>query len=180
MVIGTTLAALTATSVALPSAGNYSFAGGTPAQQSEVRAALEASTFDWSVVPGRITIHLGRGTGSSVKRGEIWIDAALLRQGIGAWGPIQYLYAREVDLLLLDASARATFAPLLHARVWCGSDRARDHRSYGCERFASTLVWAYWPSQDNSFSPRSPKDPSAAMPPERFRATLSALLAKRR
>jgi hypothetical protein len=33
--------------------GNYVFAGGTPAEQAQVRAGLDASSFAWSLVPTR-------------------------------------------------------------------------------------------------------------------------------
>jgi hypothetical protein len=44
---------------ALAAGGTYSFAGGTPKQQATVRAALNASSFDWSVLPRSITVHIG-------------------------------------------------------------------------------------------------------------------------
>jgi len=51
------------------------------------------------------------------------------------------------------------------------------HRAYACERFASTLAWACWPSRHNVLRPRSSHDESAAMKPARFRALLAELLA---
>ena len=46
---------------ALAKGGRYVFDGGTQVERTQVRAALEASTFDWNIVPGQITIHLQQG-----------------------------------------------------------------------------------------------------------------------
>jgi hypothetical protein len=54
--------------------------------------------------------------------------------------------------------------------------RGLAHDEYGCERFASTLVWAFWPSKHNAYRPSSRNDESAAMEPTRFRALVSGLL----
>ena len=56
-------------SLALPAGafargGDYGFEGGTPAQRSQVRAALGASTFDWSAVPTRVTSCTAYGSPS--------------------------------------------------------------------------------------------------------------------
>jgi hypothetical protein len=50
--------------VAVPTArggGHYVLDGGTAAERHGVVAALEASSFDWSLVPGQTTIHIVRG-----------------------------------------------------------------------------------------------------------------------
>ena len=48
---------------------------------------------------------------------------------------------------------------------------------YGCERFASTLAWAYWQSPDNCMQPSEVADAeSAAMAPAAFRALMTSLL----
>lgn len=51
-----------------------------------------------------------------------------------------------------------------------------EHARLGCERFASTLVWSYWQSQDNAYRPISAADESAAMAPAAFRSLLGRLL----
>jgi hypothetical protein len=51
-----------------------------------------------------------------------------------------------------------------------------EHAQYGCERFASTLAWAYWPTAQNSMKPASAKDESAAMEPTRFRQLLGIMI----
>ena len=38
--------------------GNYVFDGGTQYEQQQVRQALAASSFNWSVVPGQVTVHI--------------------------------------------------------------------------------------------------------------------------
>jgi hypothetical protein len=38
------------------------------------------------------------------------------------------------------------------------------------------LPWAYWPSKDNAYKPRSAKDESAAIAPARFRALMTELI----
>ena len=161
--------------------GHYTFDGGTVRQQAQVRAALQVSAFDWSVVPATITIHLASGTDTYATKGDIWIDTQLLASGVFAWGPIQHEYAHQVDFFLLDDGLRAELNTLLGGAVWAHSGTTAgvhgpDHATLGAERFASTLAWAYWPSDGNSLKPQSKKDESAAMAPQRFRETLVQLL----
>ena len=47
---------------------------------------------------------------------------------------------------------------------------------YGCERFASTLAWAYWPNAQNSMKPAGAKDESAAMAPAKFRQLMGIMI----
>ena len=175
------LSAVLLVSLALPGTafaggGNYGFDGGTRAQQSQVRAALEASAFDWSVVPARVTVHIRRGSPTQATPGHIWLDADLVDSGRFAWAAIQDEYAHQVDFFLFDWATRSRLTTELGARDWCYGVRGLAHDEYGCERFASTLVWAYWPSKHNAYRPASPNDESAAMEPRRFRALLTTLL----
>jgi hypothetical protein len=157
--------------------GNYVFDGGTPAQQSQVRAALNASSFDWSIVPSQVTIHIARGSDSDATRGEIHIDADLLASGKFAWGTIQHEYAHQVDFFLLSDDQRVSAAPALGGKAWYPSAAAVvAHSQLTAERFASTLAWSYWSSSDNTLKPQSAKDESAAMAPAQFRALLVSLL----
>jgi hypothetical protein len=61
------LAVLTATAcLAFPATtagadGSYTFDGGTKKERETVVAALWASSFDWSVVPGPVVIHIVDG-----------------------------------------------------------------------------------------------------------------------
>jgi hypothetical protein len=154
--------------------GNYVFDGGTAAEQTQVRKALDASAFPWSVVPTQVTIHIGPASDSEALPGEIWLDADLLDSGVFAWGVVQHEYAHQVDFLLFNDAIRARLAGRLGATSWWGAPTS-THASRGAERFASTLAWAYWPSSDNSMKPESSRDESAAMAPAAFRALIAGL-----
>jgi hypothetical protein len=181
-VLATLVAAVAAASLAFAggakaAGGNYTFDGGTPSEQAQVRAGLNASAFNWSLVPAQITIHIQRGISTShAVPGHIWLDADLLDSGRFAWGVVQMEYAHQVHFLLLDDQARAYLTSALGAKAWCWERAGLSHGDNGCERFSATLAWAYWPSNDNAMRPSSPADESAAMAPARFRTLLSQLL----
>jgi hypothetical protein len=160
--------------------GDYVFDGGTARQHGQVRAALEASAFDWSVVPARITVHIAPDTGSYARPGHIWLDARVLDAGRFSWAVVQDEYAHQVDFFLFDAATRDRLNAALGARDWCYGIAGLRHHEYGCERFASTLVWSYWPSRHNAYRPTSRRDESAAMAPARFRVLMAELVASRR
>jgi hypothetical protein len=172
------LAALALSSPACAGGGNYVFDSATAKQQTVVRRALNASSFDWSVVPQQVTIHVARGLASShAQPGHIWLDAHLLDAGRFSWAVVQDEYAHQVDFLLFDEATRAQLAKALGASVWCHAALpGLSHSAYGCERFASTLVWSYWPSAQNAYRPTTAGDESAAMAPAKFRALVSSLL----
>ena len=178
-----TLAALLA--LALPAAGHtrngsYTFVGGTSWERAQVRQALAASTFDWSVVPGTVRIHLERGIESRSLPGEIWIDRDVLRAGPFGWAVVQDEYAHQIDFALFDDATRAQLTVALGGRAWCATTfPGLRHSDYGCERFSSTLVWAYWPSRLNAYKPESRADEAASMPAPRFRRLVERLLADR-
>jgi hypothetical protein len=156
--------------------GLYAFDGGTAAERAQVVAALDASTFDWSVVPAQITIHIARDATSSAARGEIWLDANLLDAGTFSWGVVQHEYAHEVDFFLLDGAERARLLRVLGGETWCyGGSQLLRHAEYGCERFASTLAWAFWPSPQNCMRPSSSQD-ETSLPARTFRALVRSLL----
>jgi hypothetical protein len=161
---------------ALAAGGSYSFAGGTPKQQSTVRAALGASSFDWSVLPRSITVHIGPIGGSYSELGNVYVDGALLDSGRFAWGVVQHEFAHQVDFLLFDDTKRALLNVALGGKDWCYAVAGLRHSDYGCERFASELAWAYWPSADSSMSPASTGGESNAMPVAQFRALVARLL----
>ena len=156
--------------------GGYVFAGGTQRQQAQVRLALDASAFDWSLVPTTITIHIAPGLQSEATAGNIWLDANLLNARRFSWGVVQHEYAHQVDFFLLNDAKRALLETALGGKDWCYGVPGLAHAQYGCERFASTLAWAYWPSSDNSMKPVSATDESAAMAPAKFRTLLAALI----
>jgi hypothetical protein len=170
------LVALALTGQALAGGGNYAFDGGTAHERSAVRAALEASSFDWGLVPVQVTIHIAPGLSSEAARGEIWLDADLLDSGRFAWGTIQHEYAHQVDYFLLDDAKRAQLQAALGGSDWCYSVPGLAHGAYGCERFASTLAWAYWPSVYNAMRPGSPEDEAGSLSPRPFRELLGRLL----
>lgn len=156
--------------------GSYVFDGGTPAQRQQVRGALDASAFDWGIVPATVTIHIGRGVDSEAAPGEIWLDADLLDAGRFAWGVVQHEYAHQVDFLVLSPAARGEIAAALGGSDWCYGVLGLAHGAYGCERFASTLAWAYWPVRENAMRPESRLDEAAAMAPAPFRRLLTRLI----
>jgi hypothetical protein len=162
---------------AVAGGGKYSFSGGTPAQQATVRAALDASSFDWGVLPGSITVHIGAIGGSYSEAGNVYLDRSLLDSGRFAWGVVQHEFGHQVDFLLLDDSKRALLELSLGGKDWCYSVTGLAHADYGCERFASELAWAYWGSPDSSMSPTATRGESSSMPVAQFRALLARILA---
>ena len=178
--IGTTLLALALAPTAFAAGGDYRIVGGTAREQQQVRAALDASSFDWSVVPRQVTIHIRPGVDSHAVPGQIYLDRDLLAAGIFSWAVVQDEYAHQVDFLLLDEAARAHLNAALGGKAWCHAHApGLPHSAYGCERFASTLVWAYWPSRHNAYRPRSARDEAAAMSPKRFRALVQSVVSQR-
>jgi hypothetical protein len=171
-VIGTLAAPVTAWA----RGGDYVIRGATTAEQAQVRAALDASSFDWGLVGARITIHVRAGIVSHSTRGHIWLDSRLLRTGRFAWATIQDEYAHQLDFFRFDETTRRRLTSELNAKDWCYGVEGLAHAEYGCERFASTLVWTYWPSRENAYRPTSRHDEAAAMAPARFRALLNQLL----
>jgi hypothetical protein len=173
------LLALVITPQALASGGHYSFSGGTPYERAQVRQALRVSAFNWSLVEPVVAVRIAPGLASASSPGQISLDARLLDAGEFSWGVVQHEYAHQVDFFVLDDDARALFAARLGGQTWYYDLVGLPHGAYGCERFASTLAWAYWPSAQNSMRPMSPADESASMKPARFRALLDSVLAPR-
>jgi hypothetical protein len=153
----------------------YSFDGGTARQQATVRAALEASSFDWSLIPGEVTVHFAEG-GSYATKGAVWLNPALLAKGRAAWGVVQHEFAHQIDFFMFDATVRARLTKLLGAKTWWAGRPGLRHSQLGCERFASTLAWAYWPSRQNTLI-RFAHAEATAMPPVKFRRLMDKLLA---
>jgi len=77
---------LIAASSARASGGDYAIEGGTTAERAQIVDALNASSFDWSVVLAQIDIHVGRGSGSYAIAGQIWLDATSFDAGRFSWG----------------------------------------------------------------------------------------------
>ncbi len=177
VVAAAALAALALVPSALAAGGDYAIDGGTAPEQAQVRAALDASTFDWSLVPAHVQVHVVPGAYPHATPGEIWLDPALLDAGVFSWAVVQDEYAHQIDFFLLSDGDRRALMSALHAPVWChADDPGRAHGAYGCERFTSTFVWSYWQSASNAYRPRSAGDESASLPPAKFRALLGSLL----
>ena len=160
---------------AFAAGGNYAFDGGTAAEQTQVKAALDASVFPWGIVPGPVVIHIGRGVASSAAPKQIWLDADLLDAGTFSWGVVQHEYAHQVDFALLTPATRAELHTVLGGSAWCGGG-AEGHANLDCERFADLVSWAYWPSADNVMKPASATDEGGQVAPAAFRAALAAIL----
>jgi hypothetical protein len=159
---------------AAASGGDYVFQGGTAAEHAQVRAALEASMFNWSLVPVRVTIRIARGSTSDAIPGEIFLDARLVDSGRFAWGVVQHEYAHQFDYFVLDGARRDLLAPALGGSAWWQPAGAKlRHCELTSERFASTLAWAYWPSPDNTMRPRALGDESGAISAPAFRRLLT-------
>jgi hypothetical protein len=154
--------------------GDYAFVGGTTAQRQQVRRALDASAFPWSIVPARILIHLAPGQDSEATPGHVYLDSNLLDGTTFGWGVVQHEYAHQVDFFLFDDATRALLNGALGGATWYQLGR---HGDAGVERFASTLAWSYWTSPANSMQPTSPTDEAAALQPAAFRALLEPILA---
>lgn len=175
-VLLTAFAALALTGQAQAAGGDYVFDGGTVKQRTQVKAALNASSFNWSLVPAQITIHIAPVGQSYSTPGEIWLDSQLLKAGRFSWAMVQDEYSHQVDFFLFDEATRATLNRLLGGKDWCYGVAGLKHAEYGCERFSSTLVWAYWPSRDNAYKPESKRSESAAMAPARFKALMKQIV----
>src|SRR5690349_17813247 len=82
---------------ALAAGGSYSFAGGTRAEQATVRSALQASSFDWGLLPQAVVVHIGSYGDSYSTYGNVFVDASLLDSGRFAWGVVQHEFGHQVD-----------------------------------------------------------------------------------
>ncbi|HEY5058925.1 MAG TPA: hypothetical protein VII51_07885 [Gaiellaceae bacterium] len=171
------VAALALADVAWAGGGRYVIDGGTPTEQAQVHAALDASGFDWDIVPTQVTIHIVRGISSSYStRGQIWLDANVLDAGVFSWGVVQMEYGQQVQFALLDEAERARLTAQLGASQWCYENPSLPRGDNGCERFSATLAWAYWPAAQNSMRPTGPGDWSASMNATDFRSLLARLI----
>lgn len=175
-VIGAAALVLPISQSASAADGNYAISGGTPAEQATVRAALNASSFDWSVLPQTIQVTIRPGAVDSATSGSVSLDPQVLDMGTFSWAIVQHEFAHQIDFLLLNDSERARLAQAIGGVEWFPSDGALPHAAYTCERFASLVAWAYWPSAENSLRPRSATDEAGGMQAPAFRALLSQML----
>jgi hypothetical protein len=105
--------------------GRYVFDGGSEAARAQVRAAPEASSFDWDVVPGTVVVRIRECGCAGARPGLVLLDERLLARapyGVGyTWGIVQHEFAHQVWDLALDEGARALVADRLGAlsgRSW--------------------------------------------------------------
>ena len=101
------LIAVLAAAIVLPASaqaagGNYVFEGASRTERSTVHAALNASSFDWNVVPKQVTVHVGKYGVSHATPGHVWLDRGLLGSGRFAWATVMDEYAHQVDFFVLD------------------------------------------------------------------------------
>ncbi|MDX6506273.1 MAG: hypothetical protein QOG06_917 [Gaiellaceae bacterium] len=163
---------------ALAVGGSYVSDGGTARERAQVRAALDVSAFDWNAVRATVRIHVRTGAQSRSTPGQIWLDARLLDRGRYSWGFVQHEYAHQVDFHDLSTSQRSVLLGRLGGKEWWWGKVGLAHRDHGCERFASTLAWAYWPSKDNALRPHSRRDESGALAPAPFRQLLQRMMGR--
>ncbi len=158
--------------------GNYTFQGGNAYEQQQVRSALAASSFNYSVVPETITVTIAPLGTSEAVPGQIWLDPGLLDSGEFSWGTVQHEFAHEVDFELFTPAIHAQLEAALGGTAWCYADNpALKHNQYGCERFASTVAWAFWQNPNNCMKPSMIAGESGGMNPAAFRALLTNILA---
>jgi hypothetical protein len=172
----TALAALALTGQAQAAGGNYVFDGGTAKQRTQVRSALNASAFNWNLVKAQIKVHIAPVGQSYSTRGDIYLDSSLLNAGRFSWAMVQDEYSHQIDYFLFDTTTRSKLNALLGGKDWCYGVSGLKHGEYGCERFSSTLVWAYWQSSQNTYKPTTKSSEAAAMSPAKFRSLMSQLV----
>lgn len=165
--------------------GKVAFAGGSPAEQHQVTAALRVSSFDWNVLPAVVDVHIVRGADSYALPGNVYLDANLLDADSLSWGVVQHEFAHEFDFYFLRAADHSSLLLALGGVTWFASapfgaapDGQVAHGELAAERFASTFAWAFWPSAENVMKPSSKQDESAAMAPAQFRALIASIVAR--
>lgn len=173
--VGLLLAAAPAETDSRFASASYAVDGGSARERAQIDAALAVSSFDWRLLPVAVQVHIRPGVAARATPGHVWLSSELLASGRFAWAVIQDEFAHQVDFFLLDEGKRALMQAALGGESWYAAPGV-PHERRGAERFASTLVWTYWPSRENSYRPRSSRDVSAALDPEGFRRLLAFLL----
>ena len=154
--------------------GSYTFSGGSEAAQSEARNALEASAFDWGLVPETVTVQIIDCGCAGARPGVVVLDETLLEATpygrAYTWGIVQHEYAHQVWWFALDDEQRGVLQDTLGGADLCYERPGLSHDDHACERFASTLAWAYWPQRDY------PAGSAIAMGGRRFRSLMVSVL----
>ena len=123
-------------------------------ERAQIEAALAASSFNWSLLPVPVQVHVQPRIRSRATPGHVWLSKELLASGRFGWAVIQDEFAHQIDFFLLDSEARTTLNAALGGESWYAAPGV-PHDRRGAERFAATLVWAYWPARANAYRPRS-------------------------
>jgi hypothetical protein len=156
-------AALALAGTAQAQGGGYAVVGGSEAAAAQVRAALDASAFDWSVLPAQVTIEITRCGCAGAQPGTIVLDEETLTSSpFGpryAWGIVQHELAHQLDFLLFARRERRILRRQLGGSAWCHEQAGVAHDANVCERFATAVAWAFWPSRENVQRPawRAPR-----------------------
>ena len=178
LVLAATLLALVLPGSAVAtSAGAYvAFDGGSVRERAQVRAALQTSSFDWAVVQQQTTVHIGTYGTSYSTPGHVWLDARPAPHGQASRGRPSWTSSptRSTSSCSTSRAARSS-GEASGPRPGATSSPSRP-LALGRERFASMVAWAYWPSKENAYRPRSRTDETAAMPAPAFRALLADLI----
>jgi hypothetical protein len=77
--------------------GNYVFDGGSVAQRTQVRKALDASAFPWGVVGNQVTRGRGAPAISNATTADRRVGAASIRAGAGSGTSRQALVSGHAD-----------------------------------------------------------------------------------
>ena len=117
---------------ALASGGSYTFVGGTAGERATVRSALDASSFDWGLIPSTITFTIAPVRNPDPTYGQVFIDPKLLDAGRFSWGVVQHEMGHQVDFFLLDDTKRQILEQRLGGQDWCYSVPGLAHSAYGC------------------------------------------------
>jgi hypothetical protein len=177
IVVLVALAAFFVPAKAQAGGGAYVFSGGSEAARAQVRAALEASSFDWGLVPATVTVRIADCGCAGSRPGLVVLDEELLEAApfgrAYTWAIVQHEYAHQVWDFGLDDGARALLGERLGGADLCYEQPGLPHDAHACERFGDTLAWAYWPDPDN------PSRSSRAMGARRFRALMAELFGER-
>jgi hypothetical protein len=171
------LAAFFVSAKAQAGGGACVFSSGSEAARAQVRAALEASSFDWGLVPATVTVRIVDCGCAGSRPSLAVLDEELVESApygrAYTWAIVQHEYAHQVWDFGLDEAARALLRQRLGGADLCYEQPGLPHEAHACERFADTLAWAYWPDPDN------PSRSSRAMGARRFRTLMAELLGER-
>jgi hypothetical protein len=151
--------------------------GGSEIARAHVAAALQASTFDWSLVGEPITAEVRDCGCAGARPGVVVLDETVLESlpygRAYTWGIVQHEFAHQVWWFALDDEQRSELREVLGGSDLCYEQPGLPHDAHACERFASTLAWAYWPVAGN------PMQAEKVMAARQFRRLMGRMLGLR-